>query len=416
MRLKTTLRLTILLFLVACLITLVAKALRVGKPAATAANPAHGERLPDGDRLIVYYAHGKFRCWTCSRLEECAHEAVFSGFPRELAQRRLEWRVVDYEEPGNAYFADRYKLPGPSIVLVRCHNGQPAEWEVLQAAWELLCDKPAAVEYVRREVRGWLEAKRPAGDEVLELLLAAVWALSLGILTSINPCPMTTNVAAISYIGRRLDSARLVFLSGLLYTLGQVLVYLVLGLLVTSSALSAPEVLSRFLQRYGNPLLGPLLIVVAMLLLDLVPLATASAGVSPAVQRRVDALGIWGALLLGVIFAISFCPTSAGLFFLVLLRAVRLHSGVLLPAAYGLGATLPTLSFALLLALGSRLLGKTFERVSRAGWWARRAAGVALLLLGVYCSLEYVFGVPLLSTACFWAASPAANPARAQRR
>ena len=383
MNLKTPLRLGILLFLVACLTTLVVKALRSDKPRAAAADAADGERPPDGDRLIVYYAHGKFRCRTCGNLKEYAHEAVVSGFPTELAQRRLEWRVVDYEEPGNEHFADRYKLPGPSIVLVRYHNGQPAEWEVLQAAWELLRDRPAVVNYVRREIRGWLKAKEPPGGE-MELLWAAAWALSLGVLTSINPCPMTTGVAAISYIGHRLESARLVFVSGLLYTLGQVLAYLVLGVLVTSSALSAPEVLSRFLQKYGSLLLGPLLIVVALFLLDLVPLATVSPGVSPAMQRRVDAWGIWGALFLGMIFAISLCPTSAGLFFLVLLRAVRLHSGVLLPAAYGLGTALPVLSFALLLALGSRLLGNAFQRVSRVGWWARRAAGVAVLSFGAY--------------------------------
>jgi hypothetical protein len=159
MRLKTVLRLSILLFLAACTMMLVVKALRVGRPRGTAADAAHGERPPDGDRLIVYYLHGKFRCRACSNVEEYAHEAVVSGFPRELAQRRLEWRVVDYEEPGNEHFADRFKLPGPSIVLVRYRNGQPAEGEVLQAVWELLRDKPAAVEYVRREIRGRLEAK-----------------------------------------------------------------------------------------------------------------------------------------------------------------------------------------------------------------------------------------------------------------
>ncbi len=399
MRPKPVLRLILLLFLVVCLTTLAVKALRSGKPGAAAADAALGETPPDGDRLIVYYAHGSVRCWSCSTLEEYAHEAVVSGFPRELAQRRLEWKVVDYEEPGNEHFADRFKLPGPSVVLVRYHNGQPAKWEVLQAAWELLRDKPAAVEYIRRQIRGYLEAERLPGGEAAELLLAAAWALGLGILTLINPCPMTTSVAAMSYIGRRLDSARLLFFSGVLYALGQVLVYLVLGVLVTSSVLSAPEVLSRFLQKYGSLLLGPLLIVVAIFLLDLVPLAIPSPGVSPAVQRRVDALGIWGALLLGVIFAISFCPTSAGLFFLMLLRAVHFHSGVLLPAAYGLGTALPVLSFALLVALGSRLLGKAFQRVSRVGWWARRAAGVAVLLLGLYCTLEYVFDVPLLCPA-----------------
>jgi cytochrome c biogenesis protein CcdA len=210
---------------------------------------------------------------------------------------------------------------------------------------------------------------------------------------------MTTSVAAMSYVGHRLDNVRLVFMSGLLYALGQVLVYTALGVLVTSSVLSAPEVLSRFLQKYGSLLLGPLLIVVAMFLLDLVPLAIPSPGVTPAMQRRLDALGIWGALLLGMIFAASFCPTSAGLFFLMLLRAVRLHSGVLLPMAYGLGTALPVLSFALLLALGSRWLGKTFTQVSRVGWWARRVAGVVVLAFGVYCSLEYLFDVRLFSIA-----------------
>jgi hypothetical protein len=158
MRLKSVLRLIVLLFLAACLVAMFVKALRSGRPAGAAADAGAGQGLPDGDRLIVYYAHGKFRCRACNSLEECAHEAV-AGFPRELAQGRLEWRVVDYEEPGNERFADRYKLPGPSVVLVRYRHGQPAQGEVLQAAWELLRDKAATIEYVRREIRGRLEAK-----------------------------------------------------------------------------------------------------------------------------------------------------------------------------------------------------------------------------------------------------------------
>jgi hypothetical protein len=156
---RELLRLTILLFLAACLGTLLFKSLRPAKPTAAVADAAFGQKPPQRDRLIVYYAHGSARCWSCSRLEEYAHEAVFSGFPRELAEGRLEWRVVDYEKPGNERFADRYKLPGPSIVLVRYRNGQPAQWEVLQAVWESLHDRPAAVAYVCREVRRWLEAK-----------------------------------------------------------------------------------------------------------------------------------------------------------------------------------------------------------------------------------------------------------------
>ena len=153
MRPKPVLRLILLVFLAACLVTLVVR----GKGVKTLFREKISDPVSSGDRLIVYYAHGKVRCWSCSRLEEYAHEAV-AGFPRELAQGRLAWRVVDYEEPGNEPFAEHYKLPGPSIVLVRCHNGQPAQWEVLQAAWELLHDKPAAVAYIRRKIHGWLEA------------------------------------------------------------------------------------------------------------------------------------------------------------------------------------------------------------------------------------------------------------------
>jgi hypothetical protein len=158
MRLKAVLRLILLLFLAASLVALVVKVLRSDRPAGVAGDAGAAQGLPGGDRLIVYYAHGKFRCRACNSLEEYAQVAV-AGFPRELAQGRLEWRVVDYEEPGNEWFADRYKLPGPSVVLVCYRHGKPAQGEVLQAAWELLRDKAAAVEYVRREIRGRLEGK-----------------------------------------------------------------------------------------------------------------------------------------------------------------------------------------------------------------------------------------------------------------
>jgi hypothetical protein len=157
MRLKAVARLVLLLFLAASLTMPAAKTWRREKGFRTVFPENSSDPFSTSSGVAVYYAHGAFRCRACDNLAEFAREAV-SGFPRELAERRLAWRVVDYEAPGNQWFADRYKLPGPSVVLVRYRGGKPVRWEVLQAAWELLHDRPAAVAYLRREIRGWLEA------------------------------------------------------------------------------------------------------------------------------------------------------------------------------------------------------------------------------------------------------------------
>ena len=143
-----------------------------------------------------------------------------------------------------------------------------------------------------------------------ELAVGVVSALWLGILTSISPCPLATNIAAISYIGRRVDSTRQLFLTGLLYTLGRTLAYLGLAVILVATALSVPQI-AMFLEKYMHLVLGPILILVGMLLLGLIQFSTSGSGVSEKMQQRVDALGIWGALLLGLVFALSFCPSSA---------------------------------------------------------------------------------------------------------
>ena len=227
----------------------------------------------------------------------------------------------------------------------------------------------------------------------VSLIAAASAALWLGVLTSISPCPLATNVAAISFIGRRVASPRRVFLSGVLYALGRSLAYLALGVLLVGSVLSVPE-LSMFLQRYMNKLLGPLLILVAMFLLDLLSFSLPGSGVSESMQKRLDALGLWGALPLGMLFALTFCPVSAALYFGSLIPlSVRAQSSVLLPSIYGLGTALPALVFAVLVAVGARSVGKAFNALSKVEWWARRITGVVFLGIGLYYSLKFIFGV-----------------------
>jgi len=218
-------------------------------------------------------------------------------------------------------------------------------------------------------------------------------ALWLGILTSISPCPLATNIAAISFIGRRLSDTRLVFLTGMLYTLGRTLTYLLIGAILVSSVLSAP-ILSRFLQKYMNKLLGPILIVVGMVLLELIELRLSGSGISERTQKRVERWGMWGGALLGVIFALSFCPVSAALFFGSLVPlAVRYDSSILLPCLYGVGTALPVTLFAVLIAVGLGSVGKAYDKIAQFEWWARRVTGGIFIVVGIYLSLVHIFGL-----------------------
>lgn len=228
---------------------------------------------------------------------------------------------------------------------------------------------------------------------MLEFLLGVGTALWLGILTSISPCPLATNIAAISYIGRKVGSARQVFLAGLLYTAGRTLAYLVLALVLVASVLSVPQI-SLFLQKYMHLALGPILIVVGMFLLGLIEVDTSGSGMGQRMQQRVDALGIWGALLLGVVFALTFCPTSAALFFGSLVPlSLKVNSSFTLPIVYGVGTALPVIVFAALLATSAQSVGRAYNVLAKIEWWARMATGLVFVAVGVYFSLKYVFAV-----------------------
>jgi cytochrome c-type biogenesis protein len=225
------------------------------------------------------------------------------------------------------------------------------------------------------------------------LAMAAVSALWFGILTSVSPCPLATNITAISFVGRRTGSPAGILLTGLLYTVGRAVVYVAIAMLLVTSLLSAPSV-SLTLQMWMNKLLGPILILVGMVMLGLIRIRLRGRGMSERLQRRVERWGLMGALALGILFAMSFCPVSATLFFGSLLPlAVKHGSGVLLPLLYGIGTAIPVVIFATVLAFGARWLGKLFERVTQVERWMRGITGVVFVGVGIYMSLLYVYQV-----------------------
>ena len=242
--------------------------------------------------------------------------------------------------------------------------------------------------------------------------LYAVAALYLGVLTSISPCPLATNIAAISYIGRKVENPRMVIGAGVLYTLGRCILYLALATLLAGTALSIPTV-SIFLQNM-HLILGPIFLILGMFLIGLITVTSGGTMMSEGMQKKVDAMGIWGALLLGILFAISFCPTSAVWFFglltlvfgaeaeavtamvtkigITLPEASLPGSTVVLPLIYGIGTAVPVLLVAFLLAYSAQSVGKTYNILSKVEWWARMTTGWIFILLGVFFNLRYVFG------------------------
>ena len=221
---------------------------------------------------------------------------------------------------------------------------------------------------------------------------AAIW---LGILTAISPCPLATNIAAISFIGRQVGDRRMVLLSGLLYAAGRTVAYVLLGAVVTAGMIASSD-LSQFLQKHLNEILGPILILLGMVLLGLIGSGLSLNLAGQDLQKRAGKGGAWWAAPLGALFALSFCPVSAGLFFGALIPlSIKHESRLLLPTLYGAGTAIPVIAFAFLIAFATEHVGKAFNRLTQVEMWIRRIAGVLFVLAGLYDCLIHIYGVSM---------------------
>jgi len=217
-------------------------------------------------------------------------------------------------------------------------------------------------------------------------------ALWFGILTSISPCPLATNITAASYIGGQISTQRGVFIAGVLYMFGRMLTYTALGAVLVSSTQSVPAV-ANFLQKYMNLLMGPILVLIGLILLNIINfnIGNGAGSIINKLQGHIKHHGLIGAGLLGIIFALSFCPVSAALFFGSLFSvAIKHESGIILPSIYGIGTALPVLGFAILMAISARLVSKAYNKVSVFEIWARKITAVIFVLVGIYYCAIYL--------------------------
>jgi hypothetical protein len=229
-------------------------------------------------------------------------------------------------------------------------------------------------------------------SESLAALGAALW---LGILTSISPCPLASNIAAVSFVGRRVGAPGRVVLAGVAYAAGRAATYVAVAAVTVVGLVSVPG-MSFFLQQRMNQLLGPVLIVAGFLMLGWIRVPGWNGRSAGALEKRLAEAGIPGAAGLGALFALSFCPVSAGLFFGGLLPlAAAGNSPVFLPTIYGLGTGLPVVALATLLAVGVGGIGRAHQAITRFERAASRTTGAVFVLAGVHLFLTHVVGLSI---------------------
>lgn len=207
-------------------------------------------------------------------------------------------------------------------------------------------------------------------------------ALLLGLMTAISPCPLATNITAMGYISRDIEDKRRIFINGLVYTAGRALSYTVLGVVIYFGASTFD--ISRLFQGWGERLLGPALIIVGVVMLDVLPLRLPGGGrLSEALGARFK--GYLGVLLLGAAFALAFCPYSGVLYFMMLIpMTVASVDGLLLPPVFAVGTGLPVIVAAWLLAFTVRGIAGFYNKVKTFEWWFRRVIAVVFIIVGVY--------------------------------
>ena len=221
--------------------------------------------------------------------------------------------------------------------------------------------------------------------------LPIITALWLGILTSVSPCPLASNIAAVSFISRDIKKKSTVVWAGASYVFGRILCYTALGTCISASLVNVPQV-SYYLQMYMPKVIGPLLVLTGVVLLDLIALPFSGFFISQARVQSLKSRGAWGALLLGIIFALAFCPVSAALFFGSLIPlAVSSKSPLLFPFVYGLGTGLPVIVFAMAIVFGMHGVSRLFNKVTAAERIVRITTAAVLILIGLYYIAKYIF-------------------------
>ncbi|MCX6224275.1 MAG: aromatic aminobenezylarsenical efflux permease ArsG family transporter [Bacteroidia bacterium] len=208
-------------------------------------------------------------------------------------------------------------------------------------------------------------------------------AFLLGLMTAISPCPLATNISAIAFIGKNITDKKTVLLKGVIYTLGRAFTYTLIGLLFF---FGLGEVgLSGFFQRWGEKILGPLLIIIGLFMLGVIKLKIPGLGKLTERMENQAGKGYWGVFLLGVVFALGFCPYSGVLYFVMLIpMTIASAHGLYLPFVFAIATGLPVILFAWMIAYAVGSVGSIYDKIKVFELWFRRVVAVLFIGVGIY--------------------------------
>jgi cytochrome c-type biogenesis protein len=208
-------------------------------------------------------------------------------------------------------------------------------------------------------------------------------AILLGLMTSISPCPLATNITAIGFISKDIDNRNRVFLNGLFYTLGRVIAYTTIALVIY---LGADQFrFSGFFQQYGEKIIGPLLLMIGLFMLDIIRLKFPGLGGLTSKLEKRKSWRYIDAVLLGMVFALAFCPYSGVLYFGMLIpMTVASTAGLYLPVLFAIATGIPVILFAWLLAYTVSGIGVVYKKIKVFERWFRRVIAVLFIGVGIY--------------------------------
>jgi len=209
-------------------------------------------------------------------------------------------------------------------------------------------------------------------------------AFLIGLMTSISPCPLATNITAIAYISKEIKTPRNTLLNGLFYTLGRAISYTLLATLIYLG-LSSFQISSIF-QGWGDKVLGFLLILIGLIMADIIELNFKSSSQRiEKIKLRLASKGYIGSLLLGMLFALAFCPYSGVLFFGILIPMVlKSNESLLLPLLFALGTGLPVIIFSFIITFSVNKIGLAFSKVSKVEKVIRKITAIIFIIIGIY--------------------------------
>jgi len=208
-------------------------------------------------------------------------------------------------------------------------------------------------------------------------------AFLLGLMTAISPCPLATNITAIGFISKDIENRNRVFINGLLYTLGRAITYTAIAFVLFLGVDQFK--FSGFFQQYGEKILGPLLIIIGFFMLDIIKIKFAGMSGLTSKMEEKKGWGYFDTILLGMLFALAFCPYSGVLYFGMLVpMTISSASGLYLPLVFAIATGIPVIIISWLLAYTLSGIGNFYNKLKLFEVWFRRIIAVLFILVGIY--------------------------------